>query len=492
MNLNNKTLSKIFLKFLIFVPLFLSAQTTFSDKIVQRFFPDSILNRAQVSLSASLIDEEHHIFSYNKQKSLSPASGLKLLTSAAALYHLGKDHQFTTRLAYSGSLENGVLTGDLYIIGGGDPTLASTVMKDVPDLDSLMSLWLSAIGDMTIHTISGDIVADVSLFDEHVVPDYWPWIDLGNYYAAGNSALCIHDNLYYLFFRPGYRPGDAAEILRTEPRIPGLHFDNHMRTGKRRSGDRGYLYSAPNQYTVFARGTVPAGYKEFDIKGTIPDPAKFCAEYFQEYLKSEGITVKGISRTASESSTLIKTNTLHEYVSPRLSDIVYYINKRSVNLYAEQLLYHMALAQKNTASRKNGLKAIREFMKSQSIPAQGMELFDGSGLSRTNRISTHTMVSLLKYCSRQVWFDYFYNSLAVAGDPEEIGYFKTFGKNTILEKNVRIKSGTITGVRSMSGYITTKSGKLLAFSFNVNNFDCSRRSIDAIYRKLLIFLAENY
>jgi D-alanyl-D-alanine carboxypeptidase/D-alanyl-D-alanine-endopeptidase (penicillin-binding protein 4) len=315
---------------------------------------------------------------------------------------------------------------------------------------------------------------------------------MGNYYAAGTDALSIHDNLYYLWFEPGRYEGAPAEVLYTEPEIEGLTFINHMKTGRRGSGDKGYIYSAPGQYEALLRGTIPADGKPFSIKGVIPEPALFCARYFYNQLQENNINVIDGAGVQHPIRPYEDLDLLLQTTSPPVSEIVHIINKRSFNLYAEQLIYHLALQTGREGTRKAGISALLGFLNDNDIDVGGVKLYDGSGLSRTNRITAKSMVQLLKFATGQTWYDVFNRSLAVTGDSEDIGNFKRFGRNTILEKNARVKSGLITGVRSLSGYMEARSGRKMAFSLIVNNFQGSSRQVDRIFKNILVRAAEEH
>lgn len=448
---------------------------------------------AQWALYAEYVDSDKIILDKNSNMSLAPASGLKLFTTAAALELLGENFRFETKLYYSGAIDkNGVLNGNLYIRGGGDPTLGSDKVNGSLNLEELMQSWVNVVSNAGIREINGAIIADDQLFDSVPVPGNWLWIDLGNYYGAGVSALTIHDNLYHLYFKPGYKKGMPAQVLRTEPEIEGLSFDNRMRTGTVHSGDNGYIFRAPNSYVATLRGTIPTGVKEFSIKGSLPQPALFVARYFKNYLSINGISVSKPAVLMKSEGEYNKWRPIHTTYSPKLSDIIYVLNKRSVNLYAEQLLRYLAVKKSGVGNLDKGLKAIQTFLTENKIDLSGLHLEDGSGLSPNNLITAKMMTQLLKVMKTKKSFKVFYNSLALAGDKDDLGYFKKFGRNTIIEKKCRIKSGLIQGVRSHSGYLTAKSGKLIAFSFIANNFTEHYSKIDKIHEALLIRLAETH
>ena len=198
-----------FLFSILFFALNVHSQT--SD-LFQNFISDNqnsdILKHAQWSLYAEDTQSGQALLDYNSDKSMTPASGLKLFTSATALEILGPDFQFETELYYSGAIDKqGILNSDIYIRGGGDATLGSDLVESSLDLDDLMQQWTEKVKKAGIIKITGSVLADATLFDDKSVPGNWLWIDLGNYYGAGVSALSIHDNLYHLFFKPGQRRG---------------------------------------------------------------------------------------------------------------------------------------------------------------------------------------------------------------------------------------------------------------------------------------------
>ena len=223
---------------LLFFPFFLFSQSI--SKKVENYNQTESLRNAQWAVYAQYVESDEVIVDHNGSWSLTPASGLKLISTAFALDVLGSDYRFETMLYINGNLNGSTLEGDLVIIGGGDPTLGSNTVKGSLPLDSLMQNLLAVIQKQGIKKITGDIVAYTGLFSDQSTPGYWYWIDIGNYYGAGSTALNINDNLYYLYFKPG-SIGQSAQVLRTDPEIPGLNFTNFMLTGARGSGDNGYI-----------------------------------------------------------------------------------------------------------------------------------------------------------------------------------------------------------------------------------------------------------
>ncbi len=484
--------SKIFILFLLGIVVFSQAQSLNQiDDIITRASQDTILRNAQWSLYAVYLKSGKALIDHNSQFALAPASGQKILTTGTALMKLGEDFRIKTSIYYDGNLDaNGVLHGNVYIVGGGDPTLGTEQVPGSPDLDDLMERWFVAFKEAGIAKITGRVFGDGLLFADRTIPDNWVWVDMGNYYGASSPALTIHNNLYHLIFAPGKQEGDSAKILGTKPLIPGLIFTNFVRTGAKGSGDNGYIYCAPGQFNAYVTGTIPAGVDSFSIKGAIPDPSLFAAQYLQYYLIHHGINVLQAAKRLTVKKDYSFATLLTEQVSPPLKDIVFQANKRSINLYCELLAKQLSMQAGGPGTTADGVKVIKKNLQAMGVPVYGLHLSDGSGLSRTNTVTARLMVAYLRQMTKQSCFKTFYNSLAVTGDPNDIGYFKNWGKGTPLAFNAHLKSGLIERVRSHSGYVKDRSGDRIVFSFIANNFNGAYKLIDKIHEQLLIKLAE--
>ncbi len=460
------------------------------QKAVSDFSKTEELHQTSWSVCAKYVDNGKTIVALNPRLNLAPASGLKVFTTSAALNILGDDYRFVTKIFADGKIENGTLYGNLIIVGSGDPTLGSPKVKGSLPLDSLMLNWVDAVETAGIKKITGSVLVDDRLFDDIPIPRNWYWVDLGNYYAAQTSALTINDNLYKIFFRPGKKPGAPAEFLRTEPALHGIIFVNKMKTGAVGSGDNGYVFRSPHDSLAYLRGTVPMGYEEFSIKGSLPDPPLFAAVYFTGALNKNRVKISGKPGRVQTSLDYSAMNLITETVSPPLKNIVYNINKISNNLYTEQLLRTIAVVKYGLGSEDKGIKAVKQFVAESGVDTAGLNLFDGCGLSRSNTITAEMMTDLLIANTHRSWFPAFYRSLAIAGVANDPGYFVKFGKGTPLENNARIKGGFISGVRSHSGYLKTRSGRTVAFSLIANNFTCKVKKINKIHEKILIMLSK--
>ncbi len=475
----------------IFITVFVNSNAQSISNLADSVSNSKLLKNAQWSIYAKYLDSDEIIFEKNADFSLAPASGLKVFTSSAALDILGEDYRFKTKIYFDGKILKGnILKGNIYIVGGGDPTLGSNLVKGSKNLDTLLLSIFNSIADMGIKKIEGGIIADETLYDGNSISGGWNYGDMGNYYGAGSSALTINDNLYKVFFKPGSSVGKSAEVLRTEPFIPNLAFTNYMKTGKEGSGDNGYIYAAPFQYNAILRGTIPAGVDEFFIKGAIPDPALFAAQIITEYLKKNGIIIKNDATKLNERIEYNSKNLIIEISSPPLKDIVYIVNKRSNNLYTEMLLRSIGLVKKNSGSIDSGIDALKEYFTNEGINTDALDLADGCGLSRNNCITAKMMVDVLTLATKKTCFNSFFNSLGVTGDPNDISYYSKYGVGTELAFNGRIKSGLINNVRSHSGYVKDKSGRTIVFSLIANNYNGSTSAIDKIHISIMVALAK--
>ncbi len=459
---------------------------------VKNFYKTDILKHSQWGISFKYVGSNDELFSYNPELALAPASGLKIITTATALNYLGEDFQFTTKLYYSGNISpEGILNGNVYIVGGGDPTLGSDVVKNSLSLNKLLDSLSNVIKSLGIRKIVGSVIADNLMYEGNSVPDYWQYMDLGNYYGAGAEALTIHENSYDLYFLPAKNIGDTAEIAEIVPQIPNLVFSNYMLTGPVGSGDNGYIYSAPYQFFALLRGSIPQGYNTFKIKGSIPDPALFAAQIFSKKLKDDNVDVLYEPYKLNFKREYDENKLIAVIKSPPLKDIVSLTNKKSINLYAELLLKAISFRFGGKGNTMFGTGIIKKYLDSLKISTQPLDLYDGSGLSRTNTITAKLMTDFLSAITEAPYFTSFYNSLGIAGVSDDESSYKNFGSGTILEGNARLKSGYINKVRSISGYVKGKSGKLIAFSLIANNFFGSAKQIDAIHSKIIEFIAVN-
>lgn len=446
---------------------------TATQNAIDQLAKDPALQYGQLGVAVVDVQTGKVIASYDEEKSLIPASIQKLFTTASAIGLLGADYTFRTELQYGGKLgPDGVLQGNIYIKGYGDPTLGSDQLDAAEDLSAVMEKMRISVQQKGIRRIDGRIVGDPSWLGTEVNGQGWPWIDLGNYYAAGAWGLNIHENLYYLRFQQRSRLGDTPPIVAVEPAIPGLEFRNELRSAGASSGDNAYIYGAPRTYDRTVRGTIPVGSRIFSIKGSIPDPPLFAAQHLQEQLQSVGIisSQKALNYwdLPPQEAHAQDRQLLYTHASPSLSEIVQQANLKSVNLYCEAMIRAIGQERGKAGSPEAGIEAAEAFWKDRGLPADGCFFQDGSGLARSNAATSLFFARLLTKISRDDRiFKSLYDSLPIAGQSGGMRYAL---RGTGAAGKVRAKTGTLNRVRSLAGYITAKSGRQLAFCVITNNF----------------------
>lgn len=457
------------MKNFLFLILVFSISSAYTQGLKQKienayktFESDPQIKYASSSLSVLNAETGDVIYSSNGNAGLASASTLKTITSASAYHILGKDFTWETTLGYSGSISaNGTLNGDIIITGGGDPALGSD-RYDHSRSDLILKKWADALTRIGIKNITGQIIADDRLFGTETMPGGWTWQDMGNYYGAGPSSLTWHENQFDMYFKPG-RVGEPAELLRTEPEMSYLKIVNEVKTGAPGTGDNVYAYSAPFSTVIYLRGTYGVDLKKA-ISASVPDPAFDLAYRLQNKLRQSDIQVENGAVTArilsANSKPLIpQTKVISVHTSPPLHEIVYWFNQKSINLFGEHLIKTIAWKEGKEITISQGTELVKNFWnKKIGIDPYSMNIYDGSGLSPANRITTMSMARILQSLKKEIWFDSYYNSL-----PQY--------------NNMKMKSGTISDVIAYTGYHTSASGTPMVFSFMINNYNGSSSAV---------------
>ncbi len=462
------------------------------DKTMSAFRADEQVLNASISFYVYDIDNKIMVSEYQPKASLSSASTMKLVTTASALEILGSYHKFETKIQYDGRFDSitGVLHGNIYIKGGGDPTLGSRYYTN--DTVDIMKNWVQAIQAIGIKEVRGRVIGDATFFSDEFVPSNWSWGDLGADYGAGVSGLSIYDNIQKVWFNGGLNFDDTTEITCYEPYTPDLTFDNRVRTGQV-TGDEVYMYGAPYDSYRIIKGRVPKMAKDLKVTVSMHEPDYVASYEFQHKLIQAGIVFKErpttLRRLKREGISVpsVRVDVFSVY-SPAVSSIVYWTNLISNNLFAEHLLKHIGLTKSKDASVYSSTAAIDKFWRSKGVDMSGFYMNDGSGLSRANAFSAKHIVEMLVYMrTKSKYWGSFESSLPSAG---KTGTLKNIGKGTKLVGNLKAKTGTMTRVKSFAGYVKSASGKKLAFAFTVNNFNCTTEEMGKKMEKVLISLGE--
>jgi D-alanyl-D-alanine carboxypeptidase/D-alanyl-D-alanine-endopeptidase (penicillin-binding protein 4) len=450
----------------------LSAQTTPRklQKAYQQFESDSQLKHALISFYVINAKTGEVVFDKNSKIGLAPASTQKIIIAATAFELLGKGYRYKTELGYDGKIEDGILKGNLFVKGFGDPTFGSPRWK-VTARSFVINKIIKATIASGIHQVDGNVYLDESAFSIQPLPDGWIWQDIGNYYGAGCWGINWNENQYDLLLKAGRKIGDSTTLVGSEPAIQVYSLINQIKTAGKESGDNAYIYIAPYAVSGFTQGTIPLGEDNFKISGSIPYPALQISSEMEKAFDSNHISIKEsfkvyLEKIANHRSWPSLQTNVYTHYSPSLDSIIYWFLQKSINLYGEALIKTLAYEKKGFGATDSGVVIVKDFWKQKGVDQNELNIYDGSGLSPLNRVTTHAQVEILKYAKQQSWFPYFFKAL-----PEY--------------NNMKIKSGSISDVKGYCGYHTSGDGTQYIFSFLVNNYSGSSSALVSKMYKVL-------
>ncbi|MBA3948932.1 MAG: D-alanyl-D-alanine carboxypeptidase/D-alanyl-D-alanine-endopeptidase [Acidobacteria bacterium] len=404
------------------------------------------------------------LYEKNPRALAMPASNMKIVTMATAAEALGWDYRFETRLVAEGDVRDGVLHGDLRVIGGGDPSISSVGFGPAP----LFGEWARALRAAGITRVTGRLIGDDNAFDDERLGSGWAWDYLAWGYAAPVSALQYGENVAVLRMRAGAREGDPVEVIASPPGH-GLRILSTVRTGAPDATANIELERLPGQPTLTVTGVVPAGRPVNIRTASIDNPTQFFVDAFREVLVDSGITVAGPAVDIDETEGYAPSGaprTIATHQSPPLSELGAHFMKVSQNMYGETFLKAM------------GRDRAGKILESWGIAPGTYNIADGSGLSRYNLIHASMLTTILRRMyeddRHRAWFS---ATLPVAGHDGTLGR-RMIG--TELQRAVQAKTGTIANARSLSGYLTAPSGERVIFSIMGNNFLRRASEIDAV------------
>ncbi len=455
------------LAFLLFfavlsVPVFSQTPAQRLSAALNRLQQDEQLSHALMSLYVVDAETGEVVIDKNSQLGMAPASTQKVITSVSAFDLLGKDFTYKTQLGYDGVISGRTLNGDLHFAGTGDPTFGSWRWAQTSE-EMIFKKILEVFRQKNINQVNGNLVVSTHQWETQATPRGWTWEDIGNYYGAGASLLNWRENQYELLLKPGKVVGDSVSIIGTKPPLRGAKLFSELTTGAAGTGDKSIIYLPEMSPIGYVRGTIPLGKESFTVKGSFPFPAYQFLKTLQEKLAEEAVLVKGSVKSlepVNRKKPAIPNNktVLLNFISPSFDSMNYWFMKESLNLYGEAFVKTIAFEKKGFGATDSGLAIIRHFWSQRSIEKSALKIIDGSGLSPANRVTTHSLVTVLQYAKKQKWFPSFYHSL-----PEMNG--------------IKMKSGYINGVRSYAGYIKSKTGAEYSFAFIINNFDGSAAAV---------------
>jgi D-alanyl-D-alanine carboxypeptidase/D-alanyl-D-alanine-endopeptidase (penicillin-binding protein 4) len=462
-------------------------------------FSDPVIDHAQWSVAVDSIRRGDSLYRQNAQRLQVPASNQKLLTAAVAAERLGWDFRYTTRIYAAGKIADGVLDGDLVVVSDGDPTINPRHPERWGALDD----WARQLADRGLHLVAGQLIGDDNAFAEPGWGLGWSWDDIPLGYGTPVGALQYHESQAEVMIGSGIESG-ARAIISVSPLGSGLTIDHGVTTGPAGSETRISVDRIPGSAVLTVRGQIALDASPVTELVAVANPTQQYVNAFREALARHGIFVGGSATDIDDlrlPPALASATLLVEDHSPPLSDIIDVTLKFSRNLYAETLLRTLAVHRPPStvlgpspqstvlgATAEAGLQVLRDTLLAWGVPNDEYLARDGSGLSRYDWITADALSRLLVHVAKDVKHaDLFRHALAVPG---EKGTLETRMVDTPLQTRVWAKTGSMSQVRSLSGYMTTVDGEPLVFSILVNGFRLPGRDIDAVMDHALARLVE--
>jgi D-alanyl-D-alanine carboxypeptidase/D-alanyl-D-alanine-endopeptidase (penicillin-binding protein 4) len=436
------------------------------------------------------------LYSRNADGFFMPASNAKLFSTALALASLGPDYRIRTTVLANGTLDaDGVLSGDLVLIGRGDANLSNRKFpfgkreeREGPPEKVLVELADSVVA-RGVKEITGDVIADDSMFQHEPFPSGWLVDDILWSYGAAVSAIAVNDNTFTLDLRPGAREGDPARV---DDGFAGDFYsvENMVVTAARGSEEKLALARDPGSHLLHLSGSIPLDAPVRRLNIAIEDPAEYAASLLARLLEARGVRITGQPRArhASAAPAAAKPPTvLAEHTSVPLSDEIRLTNKNSENLHAELLLLLAAHEKNGARNYEDAMKVASDFFRTAGIADGDVALSDGSGLSRKDLVTPRSVVQLLRYATTQPWGELYRSSLPVAG---EDGTLSERMKNTPAAARVFAKTGTIGHGNTLSGYVTSVHGERLVFSILGNNLNLHAQDANKVLDAICVAMVE--
>ncbi len=448
-----------------------SDESVFSKKI-EAIVANSCLRKKKFGIKIHSLEKDKTLYSFHSDHLFSPASNVKLLTTAMALKRLGPDYRFKTGLYANIPVDGKILRGDVYIKGFGDPNLVSEQMW----------LLVNDLKNLPLRKIHGDIIADESFFDKNLRVKTWKKKGGVEAYNAPLGALSFNFNTVTVHVTPGKKRGDKPIVV-VDPDIEFIKVVNRARTVSKSKRSRLIVNrldrATHNEITI--SGIISVDNLRETYYLNITQPGYYAARVFKEYLLHAGIEVRGKVRLGFVPEGAYELST-HE--SMPLSLILRGLNKFSNNFVAEQILKTIgAEIYSSPGTTFNGLRAMDEYIQSLKYKPEDFSVFDGSGLSKQNRLSPDQIVSVLQdmYIDLGVYPE-FISALGVMGRDGNV--LKRMNGHIGAER-ARVKTGTLNFVSALSGYFQSADGEMFAFSILMNNLKCSNRQAKKLQDRIV-------
>jgi serine-type D-Ala-D-Ala carboxypeptidase/endopeptidase (penicillin-binding protein 4) len=423
------------------------------------------------------------LYALNARRLMLPASNMKIVTLAAAAEKLGWDYRYETRVMTNGTVANGALDGDLIVVGSGDPSL-----MDGDPAARLFDEWAAALRTRGVQRIMGRIVGDDNAFADEGLGFGWSWDDLPDDYAAAVGALQFNENAVRVTVSPGPAAGDAAGVAVVPP-TSALVVRNALATGDAASAVHIDARRLPGSAELELRGSIPQGSAPAVRLVSVDNPTLFFVSALRNALIARGIDVRGAAIDIDDIHDALPRAVGDPLVTLRsapLSTLAVRLMKVSQNLYAETFL--TTLSASAPASGAAGAATARTVLSPWGVAEGGLILRDGSGLSRYDFVTADALATILAHVHKDERLrGPFEASLPIGGRD---GTLAVRMKGTPAEGNVRAKTGSMTGVRTLSGYVTTADGEPLVFAILANNFETSADIVNKATDDIVVRLAQ--
>jgi D-alanyl-D-alanine carboxypeptidase/D-alanyl-D-alanine-endopeptidase (penicillin-binding protein 4) len=425
------------------------------------------------------LDRQERLFELNPRTLLVPASVAKLVSVATAVDAVGWDYTWDTRVGATGTIADGVLQGDLIVSGTGDPGARG-------DGDAVAAIvnWLKA---SAVTRIEGRIIGDDNALEEPRPSFAWAWDDLGYPTGALYGALNVGENKTVVTIEPGSAAGNPAR-LSLDASSQGRPLINRSVTGVGGSPQLLWPEQRPGEPALTIAGSIPVGAAPVRLMVSAGNPTLWFATVLRNAVLLAGIEVTGPAVDIDDIDPPAGVTTLYVHRSQTLGAITQPMLKESINLYAEAAMRLNAPRGPRAATNDDALNGFNARMQSWGIPRDGFQMVDGSGLSRRDVLAPDTLLGVLRRMFDASGTSPWMRALPLAGAD---GSLENRMKGTPAERNVRAKTGTMSNIRSLAGYVTTAGGEHLAFVVMLNDFEGSGaqavQAIDAIAVRLATF-----
>lgn len=440
-----------------------------------------------LGIAIQSVKTKEMLYTYNEDKSLIPASNLKLFTSVAALQALTPYYRYKTVIKTNGVIQEGVLKGDILIDASGDPTLTARFHGGNPS--SVFIDWATEFKKLGINRVTGDLIIDNSNFKDNILGIGWSEADRAATFSATSDAFSFNENCIRVVAN-GTVPGRKATI-HFDPICEGVQLVNETTTIRSGSGRSCTVRYSKDKKKLIVHGKVPIhGNCYYTVAAD--QPAFYAASCMRSILREQGITIYGKTHCTNVDpdskerySKKGSEHILFTHYSPELREIVHEMNKESNNFYANQLFLTMGKELRGNSMLSESV--VKHTLYQLGINTKGLHMTDGSGLSQYDRTTAGLLTNLLFEVSGKSVFPYFYDSLPVAGIDGTLHHRM---KREPMCGNVRAKTGAIASVRSLAGYVRTQDGEIIAFSVIGNGVNSRRYDMGSLQDRICLLLAQ--